>query len=302
VIVASDALVMMERDGTILCREGARLVVSHPAHLLLAAEPVARLLPIPGWTLPGVSTLADAVPDGGVTWIAARRARLAEAAAVLPLANQLALDEVSDVAAEGTERLVSIRFRDASGPQRAAADRLVLHDGVVPAVQQTRALGCAHRWDEVRRAWEPVTTPDGATTRAGVWAATAGPASGRTAVRAVARALGHAVAAGMDLALSDDIPPLVVTPADTTVVCRCEGVTAGAVRAAARLGCLGMNQLKVFTRCGMGICQGRDCGAMAAAVLAAARGVPEAEVAPMRVRFPLVPVTLGALAALDLSL
>jgi hypothetical protein len=59
-----------------------------------------------------------------------------------------------------------------------------------------------------------------------------------------------------------------------------------------------MNQLKAFTRCGMGPCQGRMCGATAIEVMAQARGVPTEQIEPLRTRFPTKPLTLGELAAL----
>ena len=68
--------------------------------------------------------------------------------------------------------------------------------------------------------------------------------------------------------------------ADATVLCRCEEVTAGRVREAVTLGCLGANQTKAFTRAGMGPCQGRICGPAVHAVIAEARGVDPASVDP----------------------
>ncbi|GAA2693241.1 MULTISPECIES: NAD(P)/FAD-dependent oxidoreductase [Actinosynnema] len=48
---------------------------------------------------------------------------------------------------------------------------------------------------------------------------------------------------------------------DDTVVCRCEDVTAGALRGAAELTCSkGLRSLKLTTRAGLGLCQGRTCG------------------------------------------
>jgi aspartate oxidase len=41
-----------------------------------------------------------------------------------------------------------------------------------------------------------------------------------------------------------------------TVVCRCEDVTCGQLD-----GCEGWREAKLYTRCGMGPCQGRVCGA-----------------------------------------
>ncbi|WP_191091519.1 (2Fe-2S)-binding protein [Affinibrenneria salicis] len=93
-------------------------------------------------------------------------------------------------------------------------------------------------------------------------------------------------------------PPCVVDePADDVILCRCEQVSVGDIRAAARAGCAGVNQLKVFTRCGMGACQGRICGAMAASILALTRRQPISDAGYFHARFPLKPITLGAIAA-----
>ena len=66
----------------------------------------------------------------------------------------------------------------------------------------------------------------------------------------------------------------------------------------ARLGCQGPNQTKFFSRCGMGPCQGRVCGTVVTQVLAQALFRPEAEVGAYRIRAPIKPVPLGALAAM----
>jgi bacterioferritin-associated ferredoxin len=92
--------------------------------------------------------------------------------------------------------------------------------------------------------------------------------------------------------------PRPMRPGDATLVCRCEEVTAAAVRQAARHGCTGANQLKAYTRCGMGPCQGRMCGPVAIEVLAEARGVPISAIEPLRTRFPTKPVSVGALTTL----
>jgi bacterioferritin-associated ferredoxin len=87
-------------------------------------------------------------------------------------------------------------------------------------------------------------------------------------------------------------------PADDTIVCRCEEVSARQVLDAAALGCTGPNQMKAFLRCGMGPCQGRLCGLTVTELIAKARGVSPAEVGHYRLRPPVKPVTLGELASL----
>jgi hypothetical protein len=85
-------------------------------------------------------------------------------------------------------------------------------------------------------------------------------------------------------------------PADSTIVCRCEEVTAGDLRGFVALGCVGPNQAKSFGRCGMGPCQGRMCGLTVTEVIADARKVSPAEVGYYRIRPPIKPLTLGELA------
>jgi hypothetical protein len=86
---------------------------------------------------------------------------------------------------------------------------------------------------------------------------------------------------------------------DDVIACRCEEVPVGAVRRAARLGAQGPNQVKAFTRCGTGPCQGRICGPVVAAIIADTLGKPIAEVGTWRPRAPFAPITLGALADLE---
>ena len=89
-----------------------------------------------------------------------------------------------------------------------------------------------------------------------------------------------------------------MVPADGIVACRCEEVTVGQVRRAARLGAQGPNQAKAFTRCGMGPCQGRICGPIVSTVMADTLVKPIAEIGTYRPRAPYKPITLGALAGL----
>jgi bacterioferritin-associated ferredoxin len=88
-------------------------------------------------------------------------------------------------------------------------------------------------------------------------------------------------------------------PKDSTIVCRCEEVSAGEIRDAVKMGAQGPNQLKAFLRSGMGPCQGRICADMTAAIIAQSKGKKVGEVEPMRVRMPISPVTLGEMASSD---
>ena len=51
-------------------------------------------------------------------------------------------------------------------------------------------------------------------------------------------------------------------PPDDAIVCRCERVTAGEIRATIRSGILDLNQIKALTRAGMGACGSKTCRPM----------------------------------------
>ncbi len=84
------------------------------------------------------------------------------------------------------------------------------------------------------------------------------------------------------------------------VVCRCESVTAGAIRrACVELGVVDARGAKLMTRAGMGWCQGRVCGHAVAHLVASACGreVTAADLRAFANRPIAQPVTLGDLAA-----
>jgi hypothetical protein len=86
---------------------------------------------------------------------------------------------------------------------------------------------------------------------------------------------------------------------DDVLVCRCEEVPAGAVRAAVtELAATDARTVKLLTRTGMGWCQGRICGAATAGLTAAAcgRAVGEADLRATAERPLAAPGTLRSLA------
>jgi hypothetical protein len=281
-----------------------------------------------GGKLAGIVDLSHGIPPAALRHLP--RALMAPGYLLKGLAWQRAVKRAGvrvihaqEIRAEGSGGLARIVV---DGTEHAA-DLLLLHDGVVPNTQVTRAIpGCAHDWDAVQACWKPRLDAWGNTTAEGVMVAGDGGGiggaraaahAGRLAALEAARALGRMTADQRDaeagterLALGRQLAarpfldalfparPATAIP-DETILCRCEEVTAGKVREAVTLGCLGANQTKAFTRTGMGPCQGRVCGPAVHAVIAAARGVDPAQVDPFRTRFPTKPLTLGELAALS---
>ncbi|SPC15385.1 NAD(P)/FAD-dependent oxidoreductase [Cupriavidus taiwanensis] len=225
---------------------------------------------------------------------------------------------------EGDEAVRALRFTSRGQSHRIATQAVLLHQGVVPTTQFTWALRAAHRWDDRQLCWQPVVDDWGALDLPGIFVAgdgrgiggaVAAALQGELAGLAAAHNVGRVDAAQRDrqaaplrAALRAHLgirpfldalyrpKPANRVPADDVVVCRCEEVTAGAIRGFVALGCSGPNQAKSFGRCGMGPCQGRQCGLTVTEIIADARGVPPHEVGYYRIRPPIKPVTLGELA------
>ncbi|PLZ02050.1 FAD/NAD(P)-binding oxidoreductase [Burkholderia sp. WAC0059] len=229
------------------------------------------------------------------------------------------------LAIEGDTAARALTF-DAQGKrQRIDASLILLHQGVVPHTQFTWSLRASHRWDKAQLCWAPQTDAWGELDAPGVFVAgdargiggaLAAAEQGRLAALGALCGIGRidaaqrdALAAAPQRALRETlrIRPFLDAlyrpkdehriPADDVVVCRCEEVTAGEIRRCVQLGAPGPNQAKVFSRCGMGPCQGRQCGLTVTELMAAELKVSPAQVGYYRIRPPLKPITLGELAS-----
>ena len=82
---------------------------------------------------------------------------------------------------------------------------------------------------------------------------------------------------------------------DDVLVCRCEEVTAGDIRRAIRAGATDVTQVKLRTRAGMGLCQGRTCELLVQQILSQELGVRQEETGYSTPRTPQRPMTFGTL-------
>jgi hypothetical protein len=92
--------------------------------------------------------------------------------------------------------------------------------------------------------------------------------------------------------------PANIVPAldDAVIVCRCEAISAGEIRDAARqLGAGEINRCKALTRAGMGRCQARLCAPNIAELMASELKVPIEAVGRLRGQAPVKPVPIGAI-------
>ncbi|MBQ0825848.1 FAD/NAD(P)-dependent oxidoreductase [Streptomyces tagetis] len=233
------------------------------------------------------------------------------------------------VAAEGDDRVTSVRIAALAADgsprpgteRRAAVDAVGVGWGFVPQLDLLLPFGC--RLTETADGNAVVAVDDGRRTSVpglyaagetcGVGGAALALAEGRLAAESVladsgaASVLGPARRAGVRaavargrafaraLALAHPVPPAWSSwLTDETVVCRCEEVSAGTVRAArADDDARDHRQVKHLTRAGMGWCQGRMCGPAVHCLAAGEGAYTPAE------RLVATPLTLGALADLD---
>ncbi len=86
--------------------------------------------------------------------------------------------------------------------------------------------------------------------------------------------------------------------ADDEIVCRCERVTAGEIRALIRQGCLDLSEIKAVTRAGMGACGAKTCTALIHRLFRE-EGVPSGAVVDQPKRPLFVEVPLGILAGAE---
>ncbi|MEM9761521.1 MAG: NAD(P)/FAD-dependent oxidoreductase [Pseudomonadota bacterium] len=239
------------------------------------------------------------------------------------------LEAVTHLAIEGDSRAKAIRWRtETSEEGRLEAQHFFLHQGVVPATNLTMAAGLDHAWTDAQLCWHPVTDRWGRTSTptirvagdgGGIEGWEAAEARGEiaaldalhTAGRLSASARNRAAEAPIRLrsaatrlrpfldALYRPAPQFLVPEAPETVVCRCEEIMAGELAPLITMGLLGPNQLKSFSRAGMGACQGRYCGLTVQAMIAARTGRSMAETGYYRLRPPVKPVPLGAFADME---
>jgi hypothetical protein len=99
--------------------------------------------------------------------------------------------------------------------------------------------------------------------------------------------------------LSSPQPGLISEIDDQTMICRCEDIIMGDVRRAINDGFTTIDAIKKATRCGMGNCQGRTCGPILSLILTVLTGQSPENVLPFSTRFPVKPLNIGSLAAID---
>jgi hydrogen cyanide synthase HcnB len=220
----------------------------------------------------------------------------------------------------GTDRVEGLAWHDGKREYHIDCDAVAFGYGLRSETQLADLAGCRFRFDALNRAWLPERDAAGRSSvanvylagdGAGIAGADAAELAGERAALALLQDLGRPVDATRTARLEAKLAAIgkfrlglerafpvpagwAASAPDDLVVCRCEEVTAGTLRAtAAGWGPPELNRLKALCRVGMGRCQGRMCGAAAAEILAAHRGVPVEAVGRLRGQAPVKPIPLA---------
>jgi bacterioferritin-associated ferredoxin len=220
---------------------------------------------------------------------------------------------------------VDSRCRPISGETKGFdVDTVCIGYGLIPSTWVTSMLGCSHFYDPMIGGWVPQFNENMQTDQPGVFVAGDGAGIAGVLVAKMEGTLAGLYAAVHAGGISEDkalqtarpvrkklagmgkfrraidrmyriYPDLYANMTDDTIVCRCEGITAGEIRKAIRQGTMNLNDIKKRTRSGMGYCQGTNCLPTIAAMLAREFDAQPEEIPMMTTRPPARPVPLSLL-------
>jgi len=324
VMSAGSAQVMLKSDG--LVKDDAIFVGSGPLLYVI----VAQYLRLGVKVKAVVDTTEKASYLKAATKAADSFAQPAMVAKGLTLLNEIHRSGIpfyrfaEDLQIRGKEKAESISFRQGQKQHEIECEHLFLHQGVIPNLNLTRALGLEHKWCEQQLCWHPVLDEWGQSSVSNISVAGDGSAivgadgaeySGIITAANLLHRLGKISKSSRDSMAGESRRALEklnrfrrfidelyrpseqhrVPQADDIVVCRCEERTVADLKIGFKQGAIEPNALKGITRCGMGPCQGRQCGHTVSELLAKWQKKPVAEIGYYRLRSPMRLLTLEEL-------
>src|SRR5690625_2531523 len=81
-----------------------------------------------------------------------------------------------------------------------------------------------------------------------------------------------------------------------TVVCKCKEINIDEIESAIKMGANTFDDIKRLTRCGMGPCQAKVCTNLVRQIINERTNKPLSDIKPSKMRMPLKPTRIGALA------
>ena len=361
-----ETLVWNAEDGRLDMLNNGRAESVEYAQIIVATGATDRILPVPGWTLPGVYSLGAAqialkyqgcaigervafCGSGPLLYLVAYQYAKAGAKVVAVLdsapfsaqcralpallgqpatlakgmyyrawltAHGIAVHQGATLKhIDGEQRVTAIRW----GEHTVACDAVAFAHALRSETQLADLLGCEFSWNSLNRAWLPQRDVAGRSSIAGVYLAGDGAGiMGADAAHMAGERAALAVLADSRIAIDQrrvaelerqlasierfrhgletafPFPQQWAAQApDALIVCRCEEVSAGDVRAVVDEGHWEINRVKAHCRVGMGRCQGRMCGLAAAEIIAERSGRGIEATGRLRGQAPIKPLPFG---------
>ncbi|MDR6580491.1 FAD/NAD(P)-binding oxidoreductase [Pseudomonas extremaustralis] len=361
-----ETLVWNAEDGRLDTLKSGRAESLEYSRIIVATGATDRILPVSGWTLPGVYSLGAAqialkyqgcaigervafCGSGPLLYLVAYQYAKAGAKVVAVLdsapfraqcrALPALLGQPATLAkglyyrawlsAHGVPVHQGVTLQQIEGEQRVSGIRWDRQDLACDAVAFAHALrsetqladllGCEFEWNALNRAWLPRRDNAGRSSLAGVYlagdgagimGADAAQMAGERAALAVLEDAGVAIDHRRPAVLEQQLAGIqrfrqgletafpfpedwAAQAPDELIVCRCEEVSVGDVRAVVDEGHWEINRVKAHCRVGMGRCQGRMCGLAAAEIVAERSGRGIEHVGRLRGQAPIKPLPFG---------
>ena len=336
------------------------------SRIIVATGATDRILPVPGWTLPGVYSLGAAqialkyqgcaigervafCGSGPLLYLVAYQYAKAGAKVVavldsapfsaqcralpallgqpvtlakgmyyrawltahgIPVHQGATLQQI-----DGEQRVHGIRW----GSHVLDCDAVAFAHALRSETQLADLLGCEFAWNSLNRAWLPQRDSAGRSSVSGVYlagdgagimGADAAQMAGERAALAVLEDAGITVDPRRPALLEQQLAGIqrfrhgletafpfpeqwAAQASDDLILCRCEEVSVGDVRAVVDEGHWEINRVKAHCRVGMGRCQGRLCGLAAAEIVAERSGRSIENVGRLRGQAPIKPLPFG---------
>ncbi len=361
-----ETLVWNAEDGRLDMLNNSHATSIEYAQIIVATGATDRILPVPGWTLPGVYSLGAAqialkyqgcaigervafCGSGPLLYLVAYQYAKAGAKVVAVLdsapfsaqcrALPALLGQPATLAKgvyyrawltahgipvhqgatlthiDGEQRVSGIRW----GDHTLECDAVAFAHALRSETQLADLLGCDFTWNALNRAWLPQRDNAGRSSvegvylagdGAGIMGADAAQMAGERAALAVLEDCGIAIDHRRSAVLEQQLAGIqrfrqgletafpfpeqwAAQAPDELILCRCEEVSVGDVRAVVDEGHWEINRVKAHCRVGMGRCQGRMCGLAAAEIVAERSGRAVEQVGRLRGQAPIKPLPFG---------
>lgn len=361
-----ETLVWNAENGRLDMLNNGRAESIEYSQIIVATGATDRILPVPGWTLPGVYSLGAAqialkyqgcaigervafCGSGPLLYLVAYQYVKAGAKVVAVLdsapfsaqcrALPALLGQPATLAKglyyrawltahgipvhqgatlshiDGEQRVTGIHW----DKQEIACDAVAFAHALRSETQLADLLRCEFAWSELNRAWLPERDAAGRSSVAGVYlagdgagimGADAAQMAGERAALALLEDTGIAIDQRRGPVLEQQLAGIqrfrhgletafpfpekwAARAPDELILCRCEEVSVGEVRAVVDEGHWEVNRVKAHCRVGMGRCQGRMCGLAAAEIIAERSGREIENVGRLRGQAPIKPLPFG---------